>query len=98
MSWLYKPKSDADIFTLCVQIRKETEVKILREVYVEHENKIFDALPQIINLYNDYTMVGKIIECLNNRLVLTEGQFEWLVSYKQDANDWFEILHTISEE
>ena len=98
MSWLYRSKSDVDIFTLCVQIRKEAEVKILREVYVNHDNKIFDALPQVIRLYNDYTMAGKIIEHLNNRLMLTERQFEWLVSYNQDANDWVEIYHTVSEE
>ena len=98
MSWLYKSKADADIFTLCVQIRKEVKSKILREVYVKHENKIFDALPQVVPLYHDYIMATKIIERLNDRLVFTESQFEWLVSHKQDICDWFEIYHTVSEE
>lgn len=98
MSWLYRSKADADIFTLCVQIRKEARSKILMEVYVKHENKIFDAIPQVIPLYHDYVMASKIIEHLNNKMVLTERQFEWLVSYNQDANDWFEIFHTVSEE
>lgn len=97
MSWIYKPKSEShkDIFTLCFDIKKTSEMSILKSAYVEHDNKVFDMLPSVMPMYEDYLTASKIMLELNNNTVFTEEQFDWLVSFDSRASNWFEIYSTI---